>query len=89
MHMHKVPKEINFGCKFHNFKKFIFYCPYCKTNLCEDCLRMKAKYNNKTGKHTEHETHRKINLSKNTKQINKIDKALKKLSDTKIIVLLT
>ena len=78
---HSVPNGNTFGCKFHNYKKYIYYCKDCKFNLCEDCLKTKSKYNNKTGKHTKHETHTKIKLSKNRKTIKFISKALKNLSN--------
>ena len=62
-----------YGCKSHyknNLnERFVKYCQDCKKDLCKQCLKEIAKYNNDTRKHTTHETHDLIDLNINDKEI--------------------
>ena len=68
----------NFGCNKHENKKYIMYCKDCKDDLCEECLKTKALYNNDSGKHTEHETHDRIDLLRINEDIIEIKKLINK-----------
>ena len=66
----------NFGCNKHENKKYIMYCKDCKYDLCEECLKEIAEYNNDTGKQTTHETHNLIDLLNMKTKIEKVEKQL-------------
>ena len=68
------------GCQIHKknneIKKYVKYCKDCKENLCEECLKEIAEYNNDTGKQTTHETHNLIDLLNMKTKIEKVEKQL-------------
>jgi len=70
-------KIIN-GCERHKNekgenRKFIKYCKDCKVNLCEECLKVKSKFNNNKNSIKVHETHNLIDLLSIKEEINDED----------------
>ena len=57
-------------------KSFIKYCKDCKINLCEDCLKEEAIFNNSEGYIKIHETHEIIDLLDNKKDIEETKKLI-------------
>jgi len=70
-------EDLNFKCKSHNNEKIIKYCWDCKEDLCRECLKELSKHNNKSKKHTKHETHTIIDLNDVDEYMKKVKELLK------------
>ena len=73
-----------FGCKLHfennSNEHFVKYCLDCKKDLCKQCLKEIAKFNNDKGQHTTHEVHDLIDLLNIDKDIEETKNLIESLN---------